>query len=405
MVVLVQGTTESPSQEPVTRVARTISYEATVKGVVQSVDPNESGLIVLGQWVQVNQKTVIDESIPERSLRNLGVGTDVIEVSGLVAGDGHILATLIIKKHSGTPYYEVQGVIKNHDTAARHFQIGQLMVEYASADIGAIMGGSVADWNNQVVHVHGDAWQPANEVPYGGTLRATNVKPLGLTIDDSAEAKLEGFITNVTQSGAVTINNDPIAVSSETAFEGGTANDLVLGTHVFIHGALTRGVLSAQRVIFKENLQMESNVGSIDLPSRTLTLAGLPGLSIEVDVGAQVESAGTASRFEDIRIGDHVKIHAKLLDGNRAAATELERADPTPIIVLEAPLQSAINSQIQLAGVTIETSGVPENEFVGNYGPIGGKAFFEKALTGRSVWAKGTLSGNAVAWSSVGIRG
>ena len=150
---------------------------------------------------------------------------------------------------------------------------------------------------------------------------------------------------------------------------------------------------------------MESNVGSIDLPSRTLTLAGLPGLSIEVDVGAQVESAGTASRFEDIRIGDHVKIHAKLLDGNRAAATELERADPTPIIVLEAPLQSAINSQIQLAGVTIETSGVPENEFVGNYGPIGGKAFFEKALTGRPVWAKGTLSGSAVAWSSVGIRG
>jgi hypothetical protein len=405
MVVLVQGTTESPSQEPVTRVAHTISYEATVKGVVQSVDPNESGLIVLGQWVQVNQKTVIDESVPEMSLRNLGVGTDVIEVSGLVAGDGHILATLIIKKRSGTPYYEVQGVIKNYDTAARRFQIGQLIVEYASADIGAIMGDSVADWNNQVVHVRGDAWQPANEVPYGGMLRATNVKPLGLTIEDSAEAKLEGFITNVTHSGAVTINNDPIEVSSATAFEGGTANDLVLGTHVFIHGALARGVLSAQRVIFKENLQMESNVGSIDLQSRTLTLAGLPGLSIEVDAGTQVESAGTVSRFEDIRVGDHVKIHAKLVDGNRAAATELERADPTPTVVLEAPLQSAINSQIQLAGVTIETSGVPENEFVGNYGPIGRKTFFEKVLTGRPAWAKGTLSGSTVTWSSVGIRG
>ena len=137
---------------------------------------------------------------------------------------------------------------------------------------------------------------------------------------------------------------------------------------------------------------MESNVGSIDLQSSTLTLAGLPGLSIEVDAGTTVESAGTVSRFEDIRVGDHVKIHAKLVDGNRAAATELERADPTPTVVLEAPLQSAINSQIQLAGVTIETSGVPENEFVGNYGPIGRKTFFEKVLTGRPAWVRSYLS-------------
>jgi len=403
MVVLVQGTAQSPSEESVPRVADTISYEATVKGVVQSVDPNESGLIVLGQFIQVNQKTVIAQDVLEMSLRNLKPGLDVIEVSGFVAGDGHIVATLIMKR-SGTPHYDVQGIIKNHDVVGKRFQIGQLMIEYSSADVSAITAGGPANWSSQVVHVRGDAWQPGSEVPYGGTLRATKVKPLGLTVEDSVEAKLEGFITNVTQLRSFTINNHPIEVSSATGFEGGTANELVLGAHVFIHGALARGVLSAQQIIFKENLQMESNVGSIDLQSRTLTLAGLPGLSIEADARTQIENGGTVSRLEEIRIGDHLKIHGKLLDGNRIAATELERRGPSTTIVLEAPLQSAADSQIVLAGVSIETLGIPENEFVGNYGPIGRKTFFEKAMTGQPAWAEGTLTGSIVTWSSVGIR-
>ena len=260
------------------------------------------------------------------------------------------------------------------------------------------------NWNNRLVHVRGDEWQPGSEVPYGARLTATKVKPLGLTVEDSAEAKIEGFITNVTQPGAFTINNHPIEVSSDTAFEGGTANELVLGAHVFIHGALVQGVLRAQQVIFKENLQMESNVESIDLQSRILTLAGLPGLSIEIDARTQIEDGGTSGRFEEIRIGDHLKVHAKLLDGNRIVATELERTGPSTVIVLEAPLQSAVDPQIVLAGVNIDTSGIPENEFVGNYGPIGRKTFFEKALIGRPVWAKGTLTGSIVTWSSVGIR-
>src|SRR6478672_5090093 len=269
MVVLVQGTAQSPSEESVSRVADKIDYEATVKGIVQSVDPGESSVIVLGQFVQVNQKTEIDESVPQKALRNLQPGIDDIEVSGLVAADGHVVATLIMKR-SGRPQYQVQGVVKNHDEGARRFQIGQLTLDYSSADVNAVTAGGAANWNNQVVHVQGDAWQPDSGVPYGGTLRATKVKPLGFPVEDSAEAKLEGFITNISQVGAFTINNHPIEVSFTTAFEGGTANELALGTHALIDGVLAVGVLGAQKVIFKENLQIESNVGSIDLQSRTL---------------------------------------------------------------------------------------------------------------------------------------
>jgi len=403
MVVLVKGTALSPPVGSVTRVADTIIYEETVEGVVQSVDPEGSSLFILGQFVVVNQKTVIDESIPGRSLRNLRPGVDHIQVSGLVAGDGHILATLVMRR-TGTLHYEVQGIIRNHDARGKRFEIGQLVVDYSSADVSDITTGGTINWNDRLVHVRGNEWQPRSEVPYGATLLAARVTELGLMVEDSTEAKIEGFITNVTQSGSLMINNHPINVSSSTTFDGGTVNELVLGTHVSMHGTLVDGVLDAQKIIFKENIQMESNVESIDLQARTLTLAGMSGVSIESDAQTLVEHGGTVIRFEDIRIGDHLKIHANLLDGQRTFATELERTEPSTVIVLEAPLQSAVDAQILMAGVSIDTSGLSENDFIWNYGPIGRGTFFEKALIGQPVWGRGTLRGNVVAWRSVGIR-
>jgi hypothetical protein len=70
-------------------------------------------------------------------------------------------------------------------------------------------------------------------------------------VDESPEAKLQGIITQVTLSGGILINNHRIRVSSATTFEGGTEKDLVLGVHVFIHGALVQGVLEADEIIFK----------------------------------------------------------------------------------------------------------------------------------------------------------
>jgi hypothetical protein len=51
-------------------------------------------------------------------------------------------------------------------------------------------------------------------------------------VDESAEAKLQGFITRQTLSGEFVINNHPIKVSSATKLEGGTEKELVVGKHV-----------------------------------------------------------------------------------------------------------------------------------------------------------------------------
>lgn len=248
MVVLVRGTVSSRGTD--SRVADTITFDETVEGVVQSVAPDGSSVSILGQFVEVNQRTIIDEDIPDKSIRNIKPGLDVIVVSGLVAADGHIVATLIVKP-SGTPHFEVEGVIKNHDVTGKRFEIGQLVVDYSAADTRDLTADSTTNWNDRLVHVRGDEWQVRSEAPHGARLRATQVKPLGLTVNDSKEAKLQGFITQLTPSGEFLINNHPIKVSPATKFEGGAEKDLVLGTHVFIHGALVQGVLEADEVIFK----------------------------------------------------------------------------------------------------------------------------------------------------------
>jgi hypothetical protein len=403
MVVIVRGTAQSPSETPANRVADIITFEETVEGVVQSVAPDGSGLIVLGQSVTVDPKTVIEDGILGGSIANLKPGVDAIEVSGFVAGDGHILATLVMRR-SGMPQFEVEGVIKNHDAVAKRFEIGQLVVEYSSAVISDILVGDTMPWNGRLVHVRGDAWQPRNEVPHGATLRSISIKPLSLMVEGSSEAKIEGFITHMTQSGALTINNHPITLLSDTTFEGGTADQLIPGAHVLIHGSLIQGVLEAHAVVFKENLQAESNVESINFQSRTLTLTGLPGLVIETDARTLIEGGGVVIPFEGIRIGDHLKIHAKLMEGQRASATEVERTGPSLTIVLEAPLQSAAEPQIQLAGVKIDTSGIPDDAFLGMYGPIGRAIFFEMPLVGRLAWGKGSLNGSSVIWRTVGVK-
>jgi hypothetical protein len=116
-----------------------------------------------------------------------------------------------------------------------------------------------------------------------------------------------------------------------------------------------------------------------------------------------MEAEGVSGRFEDLRIGDHLKVHARLLDGQRILATELERTTPSTSIVVHAPVRSAADPLIVLADTSIDTSRIPDKDLVGLYGTIGRAAFFEKMVIGRPVWVKGILTGSIATWSSVGI--
>lgn len=405
MVVLVNGrTTESYSNnQPLTRVADTITFEESVEGVVQSVAEDGLSLIVLGQVIHLDQKTVIDSSVPGQSVANLVRNRDRIEVSGFVVGDGHILATLIMM-HAGDPHYEVQGTIKNHVATAQTFEIGALEVHYSTADISQ-MPPVTRTWEGLVVHIRGDQWSQGGPGPNGAILIATRLKSIGFGVADSAEAELEGFILQVNAPGNFLVNNLHVQTTASTVFEGGAVSDLVVGAHIDVNGQLIGDVLQATRISFEGEIELAAYVASIDPASRSLTLSGLDGMTVHIDNRTAIEGEDDLRRFEDIAIGDRLKIHGRSAGSNTLLAVELERSDPTTEVKVEGFVRSAVDPVLTILGATIDTSSIPSNRFIGNDGTaIGRSTFFQTLTAGRKVSLKGTWTGNDVTWVSARLK-
>ncbi len=404
MIVLVNGrTTEQySSNQTVARIADLITFEEAVEGTVQSIAADGLSLTVLGQVIHLDQKTIIDASIPGQSIANLVIDQDRIEVSGFVVGDGHILATLIMM-HTDPPHYEVQGTIKNHDATAHTFGIGALEVHYSTADISQ-MPPTSQTWDGLVVHVRGDQWSHGGAGPNGATLTATRVKPIGLGVEDSAEAELEGFILQVNGPGDVVVNNLRIQTTPSTVYEKGTLNDLAVDVHVRAHGRLSGGILIAEKISFEGNFELESNVETIDVPTRSLTLAGLSGMTVRIDDHTAISGEGDLRTFEGITVGDHLKIHGRA-SGADILATEIERSGQATGVKIEGPVRSVSALTLIIAGTTIDTSDIPDNRFIGTDGTvIGRSAFFQGLAAGRKVSLKGTWTGTAVAWTSARLK-
>lgn len=404
MVVLVNGRTVGTDSTGVPlRHAETITYEEAVEGTVQSIAPDGLSMMMLGQVVHLNQNTVIDPSIPGQSLANLTLNQSRIEVSGFVIGDGHILATLIMMQ-DGSPHYEVQGTVKNHNLAARTFDIGLLRIDYSVADIGHMPAVASTSWDGIVVHVRGEQWNGGGTALAGGTLVATRVIPIGLGTDDSEEAKVEGFIRHVSSPGDVVVNNLRIQTTGRTVFEGGTIDDLTVNAHVIVHGRLSGGILQAEHVSFEGKFELESNVLSLDNTTQSLTLTGFPDITILVDNQTDIEGEDNLRTFQGIRLGDHVKIHGRhRTDG--IVATKLKRSSPSNNVKLEGLVSSTTAPTLVLAGTTIDTSAIPDDRFIQSDGTVIGRAaFFNRLVPGHQISLKGTLTANTVVWTSIRLK-
>lgn len=404
MVVRVNGTRteEYTTNQTLTRIADTITYEETVEGVVQSVAADGLSLVVLGQVVSVNQKTEIDLSLQGPTPHTLDptvVQGALVEISGFVTGDGAILATLIMK-HTGPPHYEIEGSIKNHDVSKKTFQVGSLVVDYSTADISRMPVPTNQAWNGIVAFARGDQWKQGGTGSYGAELTATRVKPQGLGVVDIQDAEVEDFITQVVAPGDFFVSNLHVQTTPSTTFEGGTANDLVVGAHVEVQGSMTDGVLQAGYISFENEVELQSNVAGINASAKTLTLVGFVGAAIQVDGKTAIGGEGNLTRFDDIGVGDHLNIHGQLGAGNVIVATELERTGPTTQVQLQGPVRLVADPMLVIAGASVDTTTIPDNGFGGRYGVIGRGAFFGSLTPGKSITVRGMLAGNSVTWQS-----
>jgi hypothetical protein len=406
MVVVVNGTrtVEYTSNQTLTHLADKITYEETVEGEVQSVGTDGLSLVVLGQVVSVNQKTEIDPSLQGASPHALNpaiVSGTLVEISGFVTGDGTILATLI-QPHTGTPHFEIEGVIKNHDLRAKSFALGSLVVDYSrpTTDSSLMPSTTNGNWDGLVVFVLGDRWSQDGPGPYGARMSATSVKPKALGVTDIQDTDIEDFVTRVDGPGDFFLNNVHVQTNAGTTFEGGTLNDILLGAQLEVHGSLIGGIVNATKVEFEGEAELEANVATINSSDNSMTLTGLAGLVIQFEGKTSLHGQGNPRRLADLRSGDHLQIHGRQSGGNTILAREVERTDPKSNVQVQGLVSSAADPIFVLFGASIDTSLIPESGLRGRYGVIGRSAFFNGLSSGKTVLLRGAVLDDTVAWAS-----
>jgi hypothetical protein len=383
MVVRVDGSIDD-------RRATTLSVDDALKGrLEQIVDANR--LVVMGQTVQVDERTQYEDGVQP------AVG-DWVEVHGLIAGDGVVAGGYVERRDTpATPPFAVRGTVHDHDAAAQRFRIGTLVVQATGADIGDMPAGS---WNGLQVDVKGSTCAGA---PVCGTLAATQVEPAGASVTTAPKARVAGFISSLAADG-FQLGNQRVVVSATTRYEGGTVDDLLAGAAVEAEGAIAAGVLTAAKVSFRDAIRLEADVASVDAGAGTLTLAGMPGVTVRVDgLTAFKDVASLAA----LAAPNHLRLRGRLGTGNTLIANELELRDEDSDtrVIVQAVVQSASpESQLTLLGQVVDTSTVSSYLDVHD-APITRSAFYAAATAGALVKARGTLgTGGSVRWDEMQLE-
>lgn len=385
MVVRVDGSISGAT-------ATAITADSALKGRVEQVlDANR--MLVMGQTVRIDNQTRFENGI-------VPVAGDYVEVHGLVVADGVVAAGYIERKTTlATPPFAVKGLVKTHDSAARTLTVGTLSVSYPDgATIGDMPGGS---WNGLQVEIKGTA---CSGNPVCGTLTASKVEPGGVRTVSAAQAEVEGFVSAVSASG-FTLGTQPVVTSASTVFEGGVLADIAVGVKVEVEGSLSGGVLTATTVSFRDNVRLEGDVATINVAQGTLTLAGLPDLTVRVNSLTEFKNVLSLA---ELGAPNHLRVRGRPDGANAMVALEVEQRSVAANnrVILQGPVAPVTGTtSLTILSNVVDTSAVDESEFKNLAdAPIGRAAFFAALTTGSLVKARGSLSGAGVAWDQMELE-
>lgn len=379
MVVRVDGSIDDAT-------ATTITVDDAVKGRVESVlDANR--LVVMGQTVLLDNLTVREDGV-------VPVVGDFLEVHGLPTGDGVITAGFIERKTTlPTPPFAVKGLVRSHDAAAATFVVGTLTVHYAGATVDDMPAGS---WNDLLVDVKGTACAGN---PVCGTLTASRVEPAGAAVASAPRAEVEGFVISGTSASFV-LGAQQVVTTASTVFEGGLAADVLPGVKLEVEGSISNGVLTATEVSFRDNLRLEGNVASVDLAQSTITLTGLPGITIGV---SSLTELGNLTSLAALGVGDHVQVEARSGAGGTVLAVQIEAGSADTQVELQGPVSAVAGTSITILGVTVDMNAVSQFQDLSD-AAITRAAFLAAVTPGTLVKLTGDLAGTAVVWSEAELE-
>jgi hypothetical protein len=368
--------------------ATKIDYNDQLEGPVQGIDLASSRMVVLGQTVQVGAGTSFDSRIVPRGLDGLLIG-DRVEVSGTVASDGVVNATRIERKAASSSV-EVKGTVASLDTNAKRFVLGQLQVDYSTAQLNEFSGGQPAN---------GDTVEAVGTLNGSGTLVASRVDKEGTGSPGTSKDKadFEGLITRFVSSTDFDVAGQRVTTTASTTYNGGTAANLALDVQVEVEGAFdTSGRIVATKVDFRRdgNVEFNATVESVNVAGNSLVVLGITVRTNSL-TRFEDQSSAQVQRFSltDLTVGDFVEIRA-YDDGSGLLATLLEREDAQSRIDLEGPATSVAQPNFTVAGVAVTTDA--NTEFRDKSGVTVTASAFFAAASGHTVKVRGTLVGNTV---------
>jgi hypothetical protein len=394
--VVVEGTV---NQEGLSGNASRVSFTPHVKGPITELvvlDPLVIKIIVLGQTLIINEKTVLRDTTAGALAVN-----NFVEVSGL-PDEGEVIRATFLRKRADTfapsAEVEVKGMVQNLDFSGKTFRLGALWVDYSRAELFSQpdAGPMVGQW----VRVKG-------RLGIGPRLEATEIGPADESIMFKADRlDVEGIVTEFVSGADFKVGSVKVQAQESTKFIGGRIEELAPGSRIRVRGRFLNGVLIAQQVFFHNPVQLESRISSKDSARRTLSLSGLE--PITVTVTRLTKMAPGSREFEDLRAGDFIKIRGDVGTGSLVVAERMQVIPSPPLadsVVLQGPVEEIFRPNLVILGVTVDTSSIPGDHFEGFTGSDRPSEFFRNLQVGDPVKVRGKIAGtNQVLWEGISLE-
>lgn len=326
-----------------------------VKGPVTGVNP----LRVLEQTVTVTGDTVLEDI---NSVANLVPG-DIVEVSGFADANNVIQATRLEFKPAGAPVWKLTGPAGNV-VANTSFQVGTQLVQLNGVVPRDCIGGLSA---GDLVEVK--ATQDPGFALNGDTLdTVTDVECQvpGLGVPGNAngtvlDAEVEGIVTFINGPGDFVVNGQRVVTNAGTLFEGGAAEDIVIGSKLEAEGDLNlgTGILAADKVKFRETrvrIEAPLNIpgGGVGGSFTILDVIAVNTTPLTDDDDGIITGTTSGNRQVEVRgfVDSNGDVFAtELRDRGQADATDVRLRGPTS----DTCDPSSGDTELSILGVTVDT--------------------------------------------------
>lgn len=318
MVVTVAASASDNGEDPE---AEQITYEESLQGPIAFIDTAAEQIEVLGQTVIYDDLTEFEET----DLDTLTVG-DFVEISGYVNENGDFYATLVELEDDETEV-KLKGNVANLDVDAQTFTLGELTIDYSTAEFDDMTMEDLAD--GLFVKVEGETFDSETM-----TLTADEVenKEQSDIDEDTDEVTIAGIVKNYDEeAGSFSVNQYDFVVSDSTEFEDGTVDTLANGIIVKVEAVLDGDQLVAEEVEFKARdarSKVEGQVTDIDAEAMTFVLNDTT-FTVTSETQYEDESDLDERRFtfDNIEVNDWLKVVSRQDEEGNAIALKVKRIE------------------------------------------------------------------------------